>query len=361
MTLHHLPQTGIITDIRPCLTATGVPKPINMVSHAFNTTYTFTPLSMGQLLDRAFRLYRRNFLTFVAIIAIVQLVPTLFNLLAALGPEFALAPSLGTIAGSVIGLFGSAAITIATTQSCFGQTPTISGAYGAIKTRLGMLIGLAFLLIAIVLALVFWTFVPLVGWFTGPGIIFFVSAGVSPLLIPIIMLENISIEAGLRRSWDLSRERFWWIMGLTLIVSVLSQVIVTGPVLVTLGLGQFWFGGDSVWPIILQSFVTLVIGSLYAPFTLTLYTLVYFDLRIRAEGLDLSIAATPMPEAEAETTAVPLLLQNAPPPEKGNRVTRREIGYFVGLSLIIYAILTVYVGATIGLALGLVNSGVLVP
>ncbi|MCA9980077.1 MAG: hypothetical protein KDD89_04575 [Anaerolineales bacterium] len=344
-----------------------------MVSHTFNATYTFTPLSMGQLLDRAFRLYRRNFLTFVAIIAIVQLVPTLFNLLAALGPEFALAPSLGAIAGSVIGLFGSAAITIATTQSCFGQTPTISGAYGAIKTQLGLLIGLAFLLIVIVLVLVFWTLVPLVGWFTGPGIIFFVSAGVSPLLVPIIILENISIEAGLRRSWDLSRERFWWIMGLTLIVSLLSQVIVTGPVLVTLGLGQFWFGGDSVWPIILQSFVTLVIGSLYTPFTLTLYTLVYFDLRIRAEGLDLSIAAAPRPkvaeigeiaeidEQEVETTAVPLLLQNAPPPEKGNRITRREVGYFVGLSLIIYAILTVYIGATVGLAVGLVNSGVLFP
>jgi len=40
------------------------------------TTPTLRPLGMTQLLDQAIRLYRRNWLTFIAIIAIV-LVPTM--------------------------------------------------------------------------------------------------------------------------------------------------------------------------------------------------------------------------------------------------------------------------------------------
>ena len=42
------------------------------------------PLGMGELLDHAFRLYRRNFFTFIGIIAIVQIPLTLLTLLTSL-------------------------------------------------------------------------------------------------------------------------------------------------------------------------------------------------------------------------------------------------------------------------------------
>lgn len=325
------------------------------------TSYPLTPLSMGQILDRTFWLYRRHFLTLVGIAAIVQLIPTLFNLMAALGPSFALAPSLGTMVGAVVGMFSSAAMTVAVAQGYFGQTPTITGAYGAIKTRLGMLIGLAFIVIVIAMFLFVWTLIPLLGWFTGPGMIFFFTTGIASLLIPAIILEGISLEAGLRRSWDLARARFWWLVGLTLILAAFSQVVVTGPILVTLGLGQFWFGVESTWPIVLQSFVTLVIGSLYAPFSLALYTLVYFDLRIRYEGFDLMVASTAVSRDQADTAALFTLLQNAPEPERGNRLTRREVGYFALLSLVMYAILLVYTLLVVAGVVTLMEGGFLVP
>ena len=332
-----------------------------MLSNSTNTPYPLTPLSMGQILDRSFWLYRRYFLTFVGIVAIVQLIPSLFNLLAALGPSFAFAPSLGTIIGSVAGMFSSAAMAVAVAQAYLGQTPSISGAYGAIKTRLGLLIGLVFIVIVVVVLLFIWTFVPIVGWFTGPGALFFFTAVISSLIVPVIILENASLEGGMRRSWDLARQRFWWLVGLTLVVAAFSQVVVTGPILLTLGLGQFWFGVESGWPIVLQSFVTLAIGSLYTPFTLTLYTLVYFDLRIRYEGFDLMVAATAVSRDPADSAALFNLLKAAPPPELGNRLTRREVGYLAILSLIMYGIVLVYTLFVVGGILSLVESGFLAP
>jgi hypothetical protein len=312
----------------------------NIRSNGMNTLpYTFTPLSMGQLLDRAFRLYRRHFLTFVGIIAVVQIVPALFNLGIVLGPDFAILASFGGLISSVLGIFGAAAMATAVAQSYFGQEISVMGAYRTISDRIGALIGLLFLLFAIGVVLFIWMLVPIVGWFTGPGAIFFFSFGATAVLVPCVMLEDIPLENGLRRMWDLTRQRFWWIVGLGLIMGLLSSIVVIGPILIVALASQFTFGFNSVWPTLIQTFMTTVIGILFTPFSLTVYTLLYFDLRIRFEGFDLSVAAAHAGETAA---SVPDLLQNAPPPEKGNRLTTDEIMSFVGLSLLVYGLLGIY-------------------
>ena len=82
---------------------------------------------------------------------------------------------------------------------------------------------------------------------------------------------------------------------------------------------------------------------------LTAYTLLYFDLRVRTEGLDLAIQAS---EAETNPQEVETILHQAPEPQRDRLITWKELLYFIGLSfgfVILYALI---IGIVAGLGLG---------
>ena len=69
-----------------------------------------------------------------------------------------------------------------------------------------------------------------IGWLTGPGVLFFVGLVVSPLVAPVVALEKLGVMDSIRRAWDLARSRFWWLIGYAFVLTLLGQLIVTGPV-----------------------------------------------------------------------------------------------------------------------------------
>ena len=111
------------------------------------------------------------------------------------------------------------------------------------------------------------------------------------LATPALMLEKLSVKAGLVRGWRLSRGSFWRLLGIylltTIIVGVVASIIV-GPVSMIATLVSSNPFSD---PLALAiTGVGSVLGSvLTTPFTAAVVALLYIDTRVRREGLDVEL------------------------------------------------------------------------
>ena len=105
---------------------------------------------------------------------------------------------------------------------------------------------------------------------------------------PAIVVEDLGPIAGMRRSWRLTVRRFWPSMGVAvlsgLVAYLMGQALGAVTTLVGAELSPA-FG----W--ILVAAGTSAIALLTTPFVAAATVLVYLDLRIRSEGLDLELAA----------------------------------------------------------------------
>jgi hypothetical protein len=340
------------------------------------------PLSIGELLDRAIRLYRRSFLTFVGIIALVQIPLTLLSLIISLATFSDTALQLqdpsympsdpfemfgsqywtGMAANAILSIISfvllqgvaTAALTRSVADHYLGKPIHFADAYTKIGNTWLRLIGALLLAFLCILGLVVWTIIPCIGWFTGIGLLAFFSAVIVPLISPIIVLEKQTALRAIRRAWDLTRRRFWWVVGFVAVLSIFAQIVVTGPsVLITLlfnALSESIAEATSIYmtfaiQTISQSLLTLFFSLIYTPLQLTCLTLMYFDLRVRTEGFDLTLMASSAANEKVDSSQV---IAQAPPPEKSGLITGKEIGYFVLLSLAVVAIWFVF-GAFVGL------------
>ncbi|MGI8588917.1 MAG: hypothetical protein ACR2M0_14725 [Chloroflexia bacterium] len=269
------------------------------------------PRDIGGILDQAVVVYRRNFVTFLGIGALIQ-VPV--NLILALGSTWLLNPANITapqspgffagpaaidqynqalalwlsnflsrallylliwILGNVLLSIAAGALARAIAEGYMGRQTSIVGAYRAIRRRIPTLIGMAlFQAIAsltIIIPPVFaWLFI---NWsFTSQAIV----------------LEDAGVGTALQRSWDLARGSWWRIFGAYLLLLVLRLITSSPASLVQTLLGL----AGAPWEMqnIGSEFVALLIGVVFVPFQLTAMTLLYFDLRVRREGFDLGTA-----------------------------------------------------------------------
>ena len=105
---------------------------------------------------------------------------------------------------------------------------------------------------------------------------------------PIIGAEDVGPFAAVSRAWRLAGRRFFPVLGLTLlsglVVSLVGQVLLILPTVIALVIGD-----DLGWLLL------AVGGSLAGMLTTALQagtaTLIYLDLRVRTEGLDIELAA----------------------------------------------------------------------
>lgn len=289
------------------------------------------PLGAGELLDRAARLYRRHFLTFFAIVAAVQIPLALLQLGASVlnsrlassintSQELffnAFLPTIVTLLVAVLGTLviqtlGTAAMTRAIADSYLGEPVSFAGSYRKIGKRWPALIAALLLMILVSIGLViWWIVVPCVGWLTGFGMLLFASLVISPLIAPIIVLENSPARSSIRRAWELARRRFWPVIGFMIALAVLGVVFTAIPQLIIsfLGLSNLAdvgaTGSGLTLNIVLSSLIGLIVGLLYLPFRLAAVTLMYFDLRVRTEAFDLELLANnASPLAAAPATPV---------------------------------------------------------
>ncbi|HEX2996124.1 MAG TPA: hypothetical protein VHP14_14965 [Anaerolineales bacterium] len=317
---------------------------------------TLRPLRLGELLDRAIRLYRGNFLSYIGIIALVYVPLTVLQTAASAlmsssmlnrmsTPQDILANygySIGVLSTFILSFLqillvqgiATGALTRAVADNYLGSKTGIADAYRGIRTSWFTLLGAILLFGIIIFVITLWWLVPCIGWVTGFGMIMFVTTAISPLLPPIVVLEHQGAFDAMRRAWSLARRRFWPLLGFVLVLYLFSLVIVNGPAIIAnVLLMQVLdsLGNSSMQTVLLpviQGLVSLIFVLLYLPLQVTALTLVYFDLRVRTEGLDLAILALQTSGSTDLSAAL-----SAPVPSDERLVTWPEMGNFLILTL----------------------------
>jgi len=130
-----------------------------------------------------------------------------------------------------------------------------------------------------------------------------------------VVIEELGALAALRRSWELTRANWWRIFGITLVVGimvgVISQVVMIPVSLVPPLMAGFVSphggAGQDVAIAVGVGIITAVLGALagalgYA-FQTSVMALIYMDLRMRKDGLDISLLR--MMESGADPDGIP--------------------------------------------------------
>lgn len=119
-----------------------------------------------------------------------------------------------------------------------------------------------------------------------PGLVFMAFF---VLTAPAIVIEGLGPLQGMRRSWRLVRPRFWPVLG-TALLGGLMAVIMAGIIAVLPEEIAAAIGGPHV-----RAVVDAVLGTVAEAFqwsvAATIATLLYFNQRVRSEGLDLQVMA----------------------------------------------------------------------
>lgn len=323
-------------------------------------------MRVAELLDAAIRLYRKNFLTFVAIVALLYVplivISGLISLpMARAAQEMAsfkpqsyqeevlphIPPGLGRyllwggiqlLVGGTLGLVANTlmtgALAWAISERYLERPVTVGAAYRAVLRRWKPLLGSSLLTLLVYLVLYIVALIPCIGWLAFlPAMAFtYTCLRFAP---QAVMLEEQRAADGLRRSWYLAKPHFWRVFGLLALLWLLAMLITAGPsYLVTYSV--LVFQASYVVRTLLTTVVSSLLSLLYVPIRLTGETLLYYDLRVRQEGLDLELELEELAQTSAEEPAEGASPLPVIPPTREPFLSRRDwrnLGILLGAGL----------------------------
>ena len=261
------------------------------------------PLSVGEIIDVAIKIWRRHLSTLARVVFVV-VAP--FQILAALvmasvsstdpgfetfDPEGNPTFDGGALAGWLAGMFtaqalsalafliASAAVLRAVSVAYLGGTPDWRESLRAATGRLGSLIWLAGLMFGGLTLSVVALIIP------------FFWLGVSwSIAFPVLIGEGVRGTAALRRSFRLVQGRWWPTFG-ALLLAFMFQFFLGLVLGIPLGILTAGWASDSVASLVLTTVVTVASSVVTTPFMAAVLVLIYFDLRVRKEGFDLDLLA----------------------------------------------------------------------
>lgn len=223
-------------------------------------------LSIGEILDTAFALYRRDFAQMVLATGLLIL-PLL--VIEAVVP-LQLLP-LADRFGNIFVLAATAAVVLMASERYLGRSLSAGAAIKQVNSRFlsvwgaaifqGVIVGLGLLLLII------------------PGII---ALAYSFAMQQAVMIEGARTNESWERSKSLAEDNFWRIAGTSVMAFVITFVAGIGLALFT---GQFF--PDPRWNLIATNLMLVLIH----PFGAVVGTVLYYDLRVRKEGYDVQLMA----------------------------------------------------------------------
>jgi hypothetical protein len=250
------------------------------------TSTDLRPLSIGEILDTSFQLYRRYFVTLATIGVLCTAVPLMLDVyVEASGGRIA---HLGLAVGSAVLLL--MLNSVATAATVFVVSEGYLGREVGAGDALRRAAPFAWRLI---LAQILYSTLAFFGalLFIIPGIIVVVGMA---LTAPALVVEDLSSTAALGRSWSLTKGARWKMIGifiplfLLLVVPMISITVVVGVVATIVGLDA---GGDSTTIGVLGAALAGLVQMLVYPIFNCALTVAYYDQRIRKEGFDLELLA----------------------------------------------------------------------
>ena len=253
------------------------------------------PMTLGELLDKTFSLYRTHFTVFVGIMGLPQLLilalqlarPAMAPPSEDLSAAFARLGSIllwGLVIGVislVLGSIAQGATVVAVSDLHLGRPTGIGRAYSAVRHRIGILCLIGFLFALCV----------------GFGLLLFVIPGILlalawSLLVPIAVIEDTGFGDAATRSRFLTRGYRRWIFVtgvlyfvLTMVVAGIWQVPIVMASVASMRAGTP--GEMPAWTLVLAPIGTFVTTCLTGPLITIALSLIYYDMRVRKEGFDL--------------------------------------------------------------------------
>ena len=300
------------------------------------TAPTLRPLGVGDIVDRTIGIYRASpglFLVIAALPYIVLAIVTLvFNLAFVSTTPFTTLPTTvfdpsnptriaftpeqlsGLVTfGVVIGLVGllvlsvqAAAIVDAMSKRYLGRPTTVAdslraGLRASVRLILASIVAFVSFMVVVVVALFAVGLataltnnpLPVIVGVIGVFVLtFYLVASWMPLPA-VVTLEALGPVAGLRRAWHLAGGARWRILGLLVLMTILQGIL--GLLFAFVFLGTIAAEGTA--KTVLQEVANLAVNALWAPIQWGVFTLLYYDLRVRKEAFDLQLAAEAMPRA----------------------------------------------------------------
>ena len=300
------------------------------------------PLGLGELLDGAVQTMRQNPRVMLGLSAAVMAVaavlstgfmiaglPRVLSALETPQEEIGSEQIAGVIGGGVSGFLVpavlqglavvvlSGVLIVAVSEAVLGRRPTAGQVWARARSRVLALLGLSLLtagLTLVGLALLL-----------GPGLALLAVSGTAaavalligaPLAVvlaallyvrfafaaPALLLEDLGIVAAMRRSWGLVRGSWWRVLGVLLVTTIIASVAngllqtpfsILGAV-VAAAAAPDDPGAATGRALVITSVVgnvgTVIASTVSAPFSAAVTALLYIDLRIRREGLDVALA-----------------------------------------------------------------------
>lgn len=276
---------------------------------------TFTFL---ELLDRTFRLYRENFLTIIGLVALVTVPITIISYI--LNPIDAQpittanagANSATSLLSSLLGLVQTvlvnAPVTYIASEYLFNRKVSIGQAFSGTRnrfTKMGcgiILMGIFVVIVGVFAALLIVAIPPALALF---GILAYIIIGAYALLFQVLTLEDIGPSAAVTRSYSLAKRRFWTVIGLGLvimIISVLVGAIIGGSI--TFLITSTTSRQSATTQLLLIAFFSSIVSIFITPITPIAFTLLYYDIRTRTEGLDIMLDSS-TPDTRPINLAIP--------------------------------------------------------
>lgn len=258
------------------------------------------PLSLGEILDRTFILYRRNFLLFIGIVALPHLLILgyqlidLFLLEGKPGAARTMSPAMGVFAlvGMLIGfvvylvayLFSQGGTVYAVSELYLGKPTTIRESFNRMRGQFGSLLGV----------------VMLNGMAVGVGFLLLIVPGIYLMCrlitcVPAALLENLGPRDSLERSYTLTKDN----AGRAFVIFLLYVTILYGAMFLFMMPFIFAIAMTAKDPSMLRVAMAFSqVGSFVATVLVTpIFTIAtavfYYDLRVRKEAFDLQVMMNP--------------------------------------------------------------------
>ncbi|MCW2670506.1 MAG: hypothetical protein JWO27_2403 [Frankiales bacterium] len=285
------------------------------------------PLGVGELLDGGVKIIRRYPKPTLALSAVVSIVVTVMNVAFLLlftqsdtlttdstsgsqtfGNSFNGASLPGTVLNFLGGIVLTGALVTVVSRAVLGRPATLGDAWQATRPRFWALLGVAMLRALLAAAPVLVTVVATL--LAGPVALLLILPlipyeiwlyTVTSMAPAALVLEKAGVVGALRRSRVLVMRSFWRILGILVLAGLITaiiQSILVIPVTIIAGASLISGGTATLGTafFVVSAIASGIAQTLVAPYNAGLRALLYVDLRMRTEGLDVALqtaAATP--------------------------------------------------------------------
>ncbi len=292
------------------------------------------PLGVGELLDGALSLIRSNPRTVLGLAAAISAVSALVQ---TIGLWFSLQfidaaqPAAGSaevdvtaeltslISGSVAQLIpaivagflqvlASGLFIVLVGAAVLGRKLDASQTWASLRPRVLPLIGVTVLIglggllaVALMVGVIVALALGIGTWAVLPGIVIGIGGAIALVYVyvklslasPALVMEGVGVLESLKRSWVLVRRSWWRVLGILILAAIITSLlttVVTVPItlIATLASG---FSESFVPTVLATGVATLVAGIITLPFSAAVTGLLYIDLRMRREALDIELVS----------------------------------------------------------------------